>query len=233
MAATATPAPATAAGARDRHRSPHPVALVTAGSAGLGAAAARLLARHGYRVAVNYAHDAARAHALVAELRRLSPLSPSSGLGGAGDAGPEGEGEGGKEGEEEGEENFIAVRADLGSKAEVVELVRQAVERLGGGRFFGGGVYEGEGDGLGRLDAVFSNGGWTRFRGWASLDANADDDDWDTAFAVNVKSHLWLLRAARPHLDRAGPAAGPRGGAFVSTASLAGVNVSGSSMVSP
>ncbi|EMR64878.1 putative short-chain dehydrogenase protein [Eutypa lata UCREL1] len=70
-----------------------------------------------------------------------------------------------------------------------------------------------------------SNGGWTRYRGFDSIDDNAHDEDWDRTFTVNVKSHLWLLQAAKPYLDKA-----PDGGAFVSTASLAGVSVSGSSL---
>ncbi|KAK1781828.1 hypothetical protein QBC45DRAFT_390049 [Copromyces sp. CBS 386.78] len=40
---------------------------------------------------------------------------------------------------------------------------------------------------------------------------------------MNVKSHLWLMHAARPHL-------GQTEGVFITTASLAGVKVSGSSL---
>jgi NAD(P)-dependent dehydrogenase (short-subunit alcohol dehydrogenase family) len=36
---------------------PHPVALITAGSAGLGAAAARLFCSSGYRVIINYSNN--------------------------------------------------------------------------------------------------------------------------------------------------------------------------------
>lgn len=42
---------------------------------------------------------------------------------------------------------------------------------------------------------------------------------------MNVKSHLWLMHAARKHLDKTE-------GAFITTASLAGVSHSGSSLVS-
>jgi len=45
-----------------------PVLLVTGGSRGIGAAAARLAARDGWDVAVNYVHDAKAARAVVAEV---------------------------------------------------------------------------------------------------------------------------------------------------------------------
>jgi NAD(P)-dependent dehydrogenase (short-subunit alcohol dehydrogenase family) len=47
------------------------VALITAGTAGLGAATARLFARNGIRVVVNYANNAERAENLVKELRSI------------------------------------------------------------------------------------------------------------------------------------------------------------------
>ena len=43
----------------------HPVALITGGSRGIGAATALLAARHGYRVAVNFTANAAAADAVV------------------------------------------------------------------------------------------------------------------------------------------------------------------------
>ncbi|KAF6841563.1 short-chain dehydrogenase [Colletotrichum musicola] len=157
-----------------------PTALVTAGSAGLGAAAAKLFARTGYNVAVNYASNAERAESLLQELRSLSTLPVDR-------------------------QRFRAIRADLSKKEELVQLVGQAVEALG------------------RLDVVFSNGGWTRIRNIQDLDDNVDEDDWDRCFNMNVKSHLFLMHAARPYLEEAD-------GAFITTASLAGVKVSGSSM---
>jgi NAD(P)-dependent dehydrogenase (short-subunit alcohol dehydrogenase family) len=45
-----------------------PVILITGGTRGIGAATARLAAARGYTVIINYAHDAAAADALVAEL---------------------------------------------------------------------------------------------------------------------------------------------------------------------
>ncbi|KAI5927747.1 short chain dehydrogenase [Camillea tinctor] len=151
---------------------PTPVALITAGSAGLGAAAARLFAARGHRVVINYHSNSARASQLAGEMPAAS---------------------------------VALVQADLGSRADVERLVAEAVARFG------------------RLDVVFSNGGWTRVRGLASLEENCHEDEWDAAFNMNVKSHLWLLRAAREHLDKTQ-------GAFITTASLAGVSVSGSSL---
>ncbi|BDT70145.1 putative oxidoreductase YgfF [Comamonadaceae bacterium OS-1] len=46
-----------------------PVLLVTGGGRGIGAATARLAAQRGYAVAVNYAHNASAAEALVADIR--------------------------------------------------------------------------------------------------------------------------------------------------------------------
>ena len=52
---------------------------------------------------------------------------------------------------------------------------------------------------------------------------NAIDEDWDMCFNINVKSHLWLMQAAKRHLDEAE-------GAFITTASTAGITPSGSSL---
>lgn len=46
------------------------VVLVTGGGRGMGASIARLAAKRGYKVAVNYAHSAERAAALVADIER-------------------------------------------------------------------------------------------------------------------------------------------------------------------
>ncbi|KAI1299106.1 short chain dehydrogenase [Xylaria venustula] len=163
-----------------------PVALITAGSAGLGAAAARLFAQHGYRVVINYNNNAERANQLLDELPGLSPL-PSPG------------------GDDAKKESFAAIRADLGSRDDIKRLVQETVERFG------------------RLDVLFSNGGWTRVRGLASIDDNCYEEEWDRAFNFNVKSHLWLMQTAKKHLEETE-------GAFITTASLAGVSHSGSSL---
>ncbi|XDG06505.1 hypothetical protein ABKA04_006120 [Annulohypoxylon sp. FPYF3050] len=158
------------------------VALITAGSAGLGAAASRLFAKNGFRVIVNYANNEERANKLLAELPALSTLPSDS-----------------------PNENFAVIKADLGSRDDINRLVKETVDRFG------------------RLDVIFSNGGWTRFRGLTSIDDNAHEEDWDRTFNLNVKSHMWLMHAAKKHLDETE-------GAFITTASIAGVIPSGSSL---
>lgn len=165
-----------------------PVILISAGSAGLGAAAARLFSRQGYRVVINYSSNAQRANDLLAELAEMSPLPAPSGI----ESAP-------------GQAGFAAVRADLARRDDIVGLVDEAVRRMG------------------RLDVVFSNGGWTRIRDMTSIDDNAFEEDWDKCFNMNVKAHLWLMHAARKHLDETE-------GSFITTASLAGVSHSGSSL---
>ncbi len=97
------------------------VALITAGSAGLGAAAARVFAKNGFRVIVNYANNDERANNLLNELPALSTSSHGS-----------------------GGDRFITIKADLGSRDDINRLVKESIDKFG------------------RLDVVFSNGGWTR-----------------------------------------------------------------------
>jgi len=164
------------------------VALVTAGSAGLGEAIARALACDArMRVVINYASNVERASTLVHELTRLTSDSINETSSG-------------------GNKRFVAIRADMGERAAVKRLVEEAHTVMG------------------RLDVVISNAGWTRMRDFMDLDQGVDEDDWDKCFTVNVKSHLWLFHAAKPHLDETE-------GAFISTASVAGVKPSGSSLV--
>ncbi|KAK0630020.1 hypothetical protein B0T17DRAFT_589640 [Bombardia bombarda] len=158
------------------------VALITAGTAGLGAATARLFAKNGFRVVVNYSSNRDRADSLVDELESISTLTKSS-----------------------EKPDYQAIQADLSKRDDILRLVSDTVASMG------------------RLDVVFSNGGWTRYRGMAGLDDNVDEEDWDRCFNMNVKSHLWLMHAAKSHLDESE-------GAFITTASLAGLRVGGSSL---
>ncbi|KAK8139746.1 Granaticin polyketide synthase ketoacyl reductase 2 [Apiospora sp. TS-2023a] len=182
-------AAATAAGSsnnNNNHSPNSPVALITAGSAGVGAATARLLARRGYRVVINFSRNTERARKVVGELQQLSRLPAHEIQNEHGNA-------------------YLAIRADLGSREEIGRLVRETVVHMG------------------RLDVLFSNGGWTKFRDMTSIEDNTIEEDWDMCFNINVKSHLWLMQAAKEHLDRTE-------GAFITTASAAGIYPSGSSL---
>jgi NAD(P)-dependent dehydrogenase (short-subunit alcohol dehydrogenase family) len=158
-----------------------PVILVTAGSAGLGAAVTRLFAQRGFRVVVNYNSNRERVEQLCTELNDAYPLADAI--------------------------RHLAIQADLASDVDVKRLVQDTVSATN------------------RIDVVFSNGGWTRFTDTTSLDDNVAGEDWDHAFNMNVKSHLFLLHASRQYLKKTE-------GAFITTSSLAGVHGMGSSLVS-
>lgn len=165
----------------------HSVALVTASSAGLGAATAKALASSGVRVIVNYFSSKEKAESLLKELEQLDSNFPA---------------------EKAQPPRYIAIKADVSRRAELIRLVEESVAAMG------------------RLDLVVSNHGWTRIRNFYDLDENVDESDWDRCFNMNVKSHLFLFHAARKHLESTG-------GSFITTASLAGVKPSGSSVVRP
>lgn len=77
---------------------------------------------------------------------------------------------------------------------------------------------------FGRIDALFNNAGITRFAGHGDLDAISAQDFLDL-YAVNVVGPYQMIRACRSLLE-----AGPRPGAVVNTASIAGVTGIGSSV---
>lgn len=160
------------------------VALVTAGSAGLGACIAKMLARQGMRVVVNYSSNVTRADILVSELQSAFSASATSST-----------------------DHFVAVQADMGDRDAVERLVAATYQKMG------------------RIDVVVSNAGWTKMRDFLDLDDGLYDEDWDRCFRINVKSHLWLFHAVRPYLDATQ-------GSFITTASVAGIKPSGSSLVS-
>jgi NAD(P)-dependent dehydrogenase (short-subunit alcohol dehydrogenase family) len=101
----------------------------------------------------------------------------------------------------------LAIRADVTQKSEIQRLVHETVAAMG------------------KIDAVVSNAGWTKFANFFDIDDNVDEDVWDRCYAANVKSHLFLCHAARKYLEDAK-------GAFVMTSSVAGVKPSGSCIVS-
>ncbi|OCT47616.1 Granaticin polyketide synthase putative ketoacyl reductase 2 [Cladophialophora carrionii] len=163
------------------------VALVTASSAGLGAATVKALAPY-FRVVLNYHSRAEKAEQVIREASAIPSAASTT---------------------EGGTPRFHAIKADVSKRSEIERLVAETVATMG------------------RLDVVVSNAGWTRLTNFFDLDQQVNEADWDTCFNVNVKSHLWLLYAAKPHLEKAEQAGG---GAFVTVASLAGVRPSGSSL---
>lgn len=100
----------------------------------------------------------------------------------------------------------IVIQGDAGSKTDCVNAVKTTIEQFGG------------------LDVIVSNAGWTKITNFADLDA-MDDEDWDKCWNMNVKSSLYLFKAALPTFN-----ANPDGGAFIITASIAGVSATGSSL---
>jgi NAD(P)-dependent dehydrogenase (short-subunit alcohol dehydrogenase family) len=168
-----------------------PVALITASSAGLGAAVAKALCPH-YRVVVNYLSRPEKAAEVVKECEAIPALRPPPSPPPP-PCPPQ--------------PRFHTVQADLSQRSDIQRLVTETVATMG------------------RLDVVVSNGGWTRLTDFADLDQNVHEPDWDRCFTMNVKAHLWLFHAARPHL-----AANDGGGSFLTVASVAGVRPSGSSL---
>jgi 3-oxoacyl-[acyl-carrier protein] reductase len=77
---------------------------------------------------------------------------------------------------------------------------------------------------FGRVDALFNNAGTTTFAAHGDMDA-VSADDFLRLYAVNVVGAFQMVRACRALLE-----AGPRPGAVVNTASIAGVTGIGSSV---
>ncbi|CAI6334626.1 unnamed protein product [Periconia digitata] len=100
---------------------------------------------------------------------------------------------------------FHLLQADVSSKDAVENLVKETLKTMG------------------RLDVVVSNAGWTRMTNFLNIDEGVNEDDWDKCFIMNVKTHLWLAYAAKEALAE-------NEGTFISTASVAGVKPSGSSL---
>ncbi|KAI4664516.1 uncharacterized protein J4E88_010660 [Alternaria novae-zelandiae] len=100
---------------------------------------------------------------------------------------------------------FHLIQADMSSKPSVQNLVKETIEKMG------------------RLDVVVSNAGWTRMTTFTDIEQQINDEDWDKCFTMNVKTHMWLAYAAKDALVSTE-------GTFISTASVAGVKPSGSSV---
>jgi NAD(P)-dependent dehydrogenase (short-subunit alcohol dehydrogenase family) len=90
----------------------------------------------------------------------------------------------------------LAVRADVGSEPELLELIARAESEAG------------------PIDAFFSNAGIT---GPPGGPPDLLDADWDLLWRVNVMSHIWAARALVPKMLERGE------GYLLSTASAAGL----------
>jgi NAD(P)-dependent dehydrogenase (short-subunit alcohol dehydrogenase family) len=90
---------------------------------------------------INYANNEARAQELLKELHEIpqtTQLNESP--------------------------RFAAIRADVGDKPALQQLVKDTVSQFG------------------RLDVVISNAGWTRITNFKNLDEGMVDEDWDKCF---------------------------------------------------
>ena len=172
------------------------VALITASSAGLGAAIAKAMVSD-MKVVLNYSSNGSRAEELRHQLEEVVSRSQISNV---------------KHDDSKSASvdfaapRVVAIRANLGNRSDINDLVSATIKTYG------------------RLDIVVSNGGWTRIRKFNDLDDNVEEDDWDQCFNINVKAHMWLMKAVKPHLEASE-------GAFITIASVAGVKPSGSSVV--
>jgi 3-oxoacyl-[acyl-carrier protein] reductase len=99
----------------------------------------------------------------------------------------------------------IKVRADVGQ----VEQVNRMVEEVAGQ--------------LGRLDILINNAAWTAFIDFKNLN-DVTDEVWNRTLAVNLKGPFNCIRAAAPHMQKAGA------GVVVNVSSLAGTIGRGSSI---
>jgi NAD(P)-dependent dehydrogenase (short-subunit alcohol dehydrogenase family) len=140
--------------------------IVTGGGRGIGAAVARLAARGGYSVAVNYVADEAAATTVVREIERNGARA-------------------------------TAVRADVSSEKEVVELFEVAERNLG------------------RVTALVNNAGIT---GRFSRLEDVEGAMLEKVFAVNV---IGATLCAREAVRRMSKKRGGAGGAIVNISSRA------------
>ncbi|CAI5757280.1 unnamed protein product [Candida verbasci] len=151
-------------------------ALVTGGSAGIGASISTQLAQEGVNLVINYAHSKERAEKLAKELSEKYKIKA------------------------------FAVQFDIFDTANLYKLVDQTVELLGG------------------IDILISNAGYTKIIPYSDLES-LDIELWDKTFSANVKAHFFLFKAAKTYFDK-----NKQGGCFITTSSIAGRKVAGSSM---
>lgn len=70
-------------------------------------------------------------------------------------------------------------------------------------------------DGLGGLDVIVANAGWTRFANFADLN-DLSLEEWNKCWACNVMAHLQLVQAAGPIFSK-----NEEGGSYIITSSVA------------
>jgi NAD(P)-dependent dehydrogenase (short-subunit alcohol dehydrogenase family) len=90
---------------------------------------------------INYANNESRAQELLKELHSIPQTSQSN-----------------------EKPRFEAIRADVGDKPALQQLVKDTVSLFG------------------RLDVVVSNAGWTRITNFHNLEEGMVDEDWDKCF---------------------------------------------------
>jgi NADP-dependent 3-hydroxy acid dehydrogenase YdfG len=93
---------------------------------------------------INYANNETRAQELLKELHTIPQTSQAS--------------------QSNDKPRFEALRADVGDKPALQQLVKDTVSLFG------------------RLDVVVSNAGWTRITNFNNLDEGMVDEDWDKCF---------------------------------------------------
>jgi NAD(P)-dependent dehydrogenase (short-subunit alcohol dehydrogenase family) len=128
-------------------------ALITGGDSGIGRAVALAFAREGADVAINYLPDEQPDAEATAEL-----------VVGAG-------------------RRAVLVPGDLRTRETCIDIVRAAVEQLGG------------------LDILVNNAGYHWARGKGGIEG-LDADEMDRVLRTNLHAVFWLCHAARPHLGR-------------------------------
>ncbi|MCJ1299270.1 hypothetical protein MMC08_002062 [Hypocenomyce scalaris] len=100
----------------------------------------------------------------------------------------------------------VLVQGDVGVLADCDRTIKESISGLGG------------------LDIIIANAGWTKISDFGDLHA-LSEADWDKCWAVNCKGNMHLLREALPTLN-----ANAEGGVFLMTSSVAGVAPAGSAM---
>lgn len=91
----------------------------------------------------------------------------------------------------------ICIKADCGVPEDNARLVKETIEGLGG------------------IDVIVANAGWTRFADFGNLN-DLSLEEWNKCWACNVMSHLQLVQAAASTMT-----ANEDGGAYIITSSVA------------